>query len=39
MSLSQKYKERVREFSFLARHNFKAGLYCYIYVVIFGIHL
>ena len=30
MSLSQKYEERVRNFSFIARHHFKAKLYCYI---------
>ena len=35
MSLSQKYEERVRKFSFLARHHFKAELYPYIYLVIF----
>ena len=39
MSLSQKYEERVRKFSFLARHHFKAELYRYIYIVIFGKHL
>ena len=31
MSLSQKYEERVRIFSFLVRHDFKAELYCCIY--------
>ena len=40
MSLNQKYEERVRKFSFLARHHFKAELYRYIYnynyIVIFG---
>ena len=36
MSLSQKYEERVRKFSFVARHHFKAELYRYIYTVIFG---
>ena len=35
MSLSQKYEERVQKFSFLARHHFKAELYCYIYIVTF----
>ena len=39
MSLGQKYEERVRKFSFLARHHFKAELYGYIYIVIFGKHL
>ena len=39
MSLSQKYEERLRKFSFLARHHFKAELYRYIYTVIFGKHL
>ena len=39
MSLSQKYEERVRKFSFLARHHFKAELYRYICIVIFGKHL
>ena len=39
MSLIQKYEERVRKFSFLARHYFKAELYCYIYIVIFVKHL
>ena len=39
MSLSQKYEERVREFSFLAQHHFKAELCGYIYIVIFGKHL
>ena len=39
MSLSQKYEERVRKFSFLARHHVKAELYRYIYIVIFGKHL
>ena len=39
MSSSQKYEERVRKFSFLARHNFKAELYRYIYIVVFGKHL
>ena len=39
MSLSQKYEERVREFSFLARYHFKAELYRCIYFVIFGKHL
>ena len=36
MPLSQKYEKRVRKFSFLARHHFKAELYCYTYIVIFG---
>ena len=39
MLLSQKYEERVQKFSFLIRHHFKAQLYCYIYIVIFGKHL
>ena len=39
MSLSQKYEERVMKFSFLARHDFKAELYRYIYIAIFGKHL
>ena len=39
MSLSQKYEERVRTFSLLARHHFKTELYCYIYIVIFVKHL
>ena len=39
MSLSQKYEERVRKFSFLARHHFNAELYGYIYIVICGKHL
>ena len=39
MSLSQKYEERVHKFSFLVRHDFKAELYRYIYIVIFGKHL
>ena len=39
MSLSQKYEERVQKSSFLARHHFKAELYRYIYIVIFGKHL
>ena len=39
MLLSQKYAERIETFSFLAQHHFKAKLYCYIYIVIFGKHL
>ena len=39
MSLSQKHEERVRQFSFLARHRFKAELYRYIYTIVFGKHL
>ena len=39
MSLSQKYEERVRKFSTLARHHFKAELYRYIHIVIFGKHM
>ena len=39
MSLSRKDEERVRNFSFLARHHFKVELYRYIDVVIFGKHL
>ena len=37
--LSQKYEERVRRFSFLARNHLKPGLYRYIYIFIFGKHL
>ena len=36
MSLSQKHEEKARKFFFFARHRFKAELYCYIYIVIFG---
>ena len=36
MSLSQKYKERVRKFSYLARHYFKSELHRCIYIVVFG---
>ena len=39
MPLSKKYEERARKFSFLARHHFKAELYRYIYIIIFGKHL
>ena len=39
MSLSQKYEERVRKFSFLARRHFNAELYGYIYIGICGKHL
>ena len=41
MSLSQKYEEKVRKFSFLAQFSyyFKSELYRYIYIVIFGKHL
>ena len=39
ISLSQKYEERVRKFSFLARHHFKAELYRYIHIATFGKHL
>ena len=39
MSLSQKYEERVRKFSVLVRYHFKAELYSYVYIVIFGKHL
>ena len=39
MSMSQKYEEGARKFSLLARHLFKAELYRYIYIVIFGKHL
>ena len=39
MPLSQKYQERVRAFSFLARHHFNAELCHYIYIIIFGKHL
>ena len=38
ISLSQKYGERVRKFSFFARYHFKAELYRYIHIVIFGKH-
>ena len=38
MSLSQKYEERVRKFSFLARRHFKE-LHRYIHIFIFGKHL
>ena len=34
MPLSQKYEERVRKFSFLAQHHFKAELYRYIHIFI-----
>ena len=37
--LSQKYEQRVLKFSFYAKHHFKAELYPYISVVIFGKHL
>ena len=39
MSLSLKYEERVQKFSILARYHFKAELYGYVYIVIFGKHL
>ena len=39
MSLSQKYEERVRKFFFLAGNHLKAGLFRYIYPVIFSKHL
>ena len=39
MSLSQKYEERLRKFSFLARYHFKAELYRFIYIAIFSKHL
>ena len=32
ISMSQKYEERVRKFSFLVRHHFKAELNRYIYL-------
>ena len=38
MSLSQKYEETIRKFSFLTQHYFKAELYCYIHIVISGKH-
>ena len=38
MSLNQKY-EKSTKFSFFVRHHFKAELYRYIYIVIFGKHL
>ena len=37
--MSQKYEEKVRKFSFLARLHFKVELYRYIYTVVFGKHL
>ena len=39
ISLSQKYEESVRKFSFFAQHHFKAELYRYIFIVIFGNHV
>ena len=39
MSSSQKYEERAWKFSFLARHHFKAELYRFIYIAVFGKHL
>ena len=39
MSLSHNYEERARKFSFLTRHHFKAELYRYVYIIIFGKHL
>ena len=36
MSLSQKYQEKIQNFSFLARHNFKTESCRYIHIVIFG---
>ena len=39
LSLSQKYEERLRKFSILVRHHFKAELYRYIYIAIFGKYL
>ena len=39
MSLSQMYEERILKFSFFARDHFKAELYGYIYIVIFGKYL
>ena len=39
MSLSQKYEERLRKLSFLARYHFKAELYRFIYIAVFGKHL
>ena len=39
MSLSHKYEERVWKRYFLARHHFKAELYRYIYIAIFGKYL
>ena len=38
MSMSQKYEERVRTFSFLARNHFEAELHPYIYIFIFCKH-
>ena len=39
MSLIPDNEGRVRKNSFLAQHVFKAELYRYIYIVIFGKHL
>ena len=39
ISLSQKYEERVRKFSFFGRNHLKAELYRYIYITIFGKYL
>ena len=37
--MSQKFKEGVPKFSFLAHYFLKAELYRYIYIVIFGKHI
>ena len=37
--IESKYQARVQKFSFLARHHFKAKLYCYNYIVTFGKYL
>ena len=39
MSMSQKFKEGVQKFSFLAHYFLKAELYRYIYIAIFGKHI
>ena len=38
-SVSQKFKEGVQKFSFLAHYFLKAEPYRYIYIVIFGKHI
>ena len=37
--MSQKFKEGVPKFSFLAHYFLKAELYRYIYIAIFGKHI
>ena len=39
ISLSQKYEERVRQFSIFARNHLKTELYRYIFIIIFGKYL